>query len=127
MTNTFTFHLIIELQVLVSSLYWIQILCETDVLQTLYFSKTVACLFIFKIHILPSLVAQWVKNLPAMQETWVQSLNWEDPLEKEMATHASTLAWRIPWTEEPGRLNSVESRVRHNLVTKLLYPTERIF
>ena len=45
-----------------------------------------------------------VKNLPAMQETWVQSLGQEYPLEKEMATHSSILAWRIPWTEEPGRL-----------------------
>ena len=50
------------------------------------------------------LVTQTVKNLPAMQETWVQSLGWEDPLEKGMATHSSILAWRIPWTEEPGRL-----------------------
>ena len=47
-------------------------------------------------------VAQMVKNLPAMQETGVQSLGWEDPLEKEMATHSSILAWKIPWTEEPG-------------------------
>ena len=45
-----------------------------------------------------------VKNLPAVQETWIQSLNWEDPLEKEMATHSSILAWETPWTEEPGRL-----------------------
>ena len=45
-----------------------------------------------------------VKNLPAVPETWIQSLNWEDPLEKEMATHSSILAWEIPWTEEPGRL-----------------------
>ena len=51
-----------------------------------------------------SLVAQMVKNLPAMQETWLRSLGWEDPLKKEMATHSSTLAWRIPWTEEPGGL-----------------------
>ena len=51
-----------------------------------------------------SLVAQTVKRLPAMWETWVQSLGREDPLEKEMATHSSTLAWEIPWTEEPGRL-----------------------
>ena len=50
-----------------------------------------------------SLVAQMVKNLPAMQETWVLSLGWEDPLGKEMATHSSILAWRIPWTEEPGK------------------------
>ena len=52
----------------------------------------------------PSLVAQRIKHLPAMQETWVRSLGWEDPLEKEMATHSSILAWRIPRTEEPGRL-----------------------
>ena len=50
-----------------------------------------------------SLVAQMVKHLSAMQETWVRSLGQEDPLEKEMAAHSSTLAWRIPWTEEPGR------------------------
>ena len=49
-----------------------------------------------------------VKNLPAMQETRVQSLGWEDSLEKGMATHSSTLAWRIPWTEEPGGLQSIE-------------------
>ena len=54
-----------------------------------------------------SLVAQSVKNLPAMQETWVQSLGWENPLEKEMATHSNILAWKIPWTEEPGRLQSM--------------------
>ena len=47
-------------------------------------------------------MAQMVKNLPAMQDTWVQSLGWEDPLEQEMATHSSILAWRIPWTGEPG-------------------------
>ena len=50
------------------------------------------------------MVAQMVKNLPTMQETWVRSLGREDPLEKEMATHSSILAWRTPWTEEPGRL-----------------------
>ena len=54
-----------------------------------------------------SLVAQKLKRLHAMQETWVQSLSWEDPLEKEMATHSSILAWRIPWREEPGRLQSM--------------------
>ena len=52
-------------------------------------------------------MAQMVKNLLAVQETWVQSLGWEDPLEKEMATHSSILAWRIPWTEKPGGLQSV--------------------
>ena len=51
-----------------------------------------------------SLVSQKVKNLPAMQETWVRSVGGEDPLEKEMATHTSILAWRIPWTEEPDEL-----------------------
>ena len=51
-----------------------------------------------------------VKNLPAMQETQVQSLGWEDPLEEGMATHSSIHAWRIPWTEEPGRLQSIESQ-----------------
>ena len=54
-----------------------------------------------------SLVAQMVKKLPAVQETWVWSLAWEDPLEKEMATHSSILAWGIPWIEEPGRLQSM--------------------
>ena len=62
-----------------------------------------------------SLVAQMVKHLTAMQETQVRSLGWEDPLEKEMATHSSTLAWKIPWREDPGRLQSMGSqRVRHN-------------
>ena len=56
-----------------------------------------------------------VKSLPIMQETQVRSLGWEDPLEKAMATHSSTLAWKIPWTEEPGRLQSVGSqRVGHD-------------
>ena len=59
-----------------------------------------------------------VKNLPATRETWVRSLSWEDPLEKEMATHSSILAWRIPWTEEPGWLPTVGSqRVEHDWVT----------
>ena len=57
-----------------------------------------------------SLIAQSVKNLPAMQETWVRFLGWEDTLEKEMATHSSILAWRIPWTEEPGGLQSMGSQ-----------------
>ena len=62
-----------------------------------------------------SLVAQMVKNLSAMQETWIQSLGREDPLEKEMAIHSSTVAWKIPWTDEPGRLQSMGSqRVGHN-------------
>ena len=62
-----------------------------------------------------SLVAQIVKNLPAMRETWVRSLGREDPLGKEMATHSSILAWRVPWTEEPGGLWSMGSqRVGHD-------------
>ena len=62
-----------------------------------------------------SLVAQMVKNLSAMQETWVRSLGWKDPLEKEMASHSSIVAWRIPWTEESGRLQSVgKHRAGHN-------------
>ena len=64
-----------------------------------------------------------VKNLLAkqeMQETWVQSLGWEDTLEQEMATHSNILAWKIPWTEEPGGQQSMGSqRVRHDLATKL--------
>ena len=56
------------------------------------------------------LVAQTVKNLPATQETWVRSLGWEDPPEEGMATHSSILAWRIPWTEEPGGLQSMGSQ-----------------
>ena len=60
-------------------------------------------------------MAQTVKHLPTMRETQVQSLGWEDPLEKEMATHSSTLAWKIPWMEEPGRLPSMgPHRVGHD-------------
>ena len=65
-----------------------------------------------------SLVAQMVKNLPVMQETWVRPLGQEDPLEKEMTTQSSTLAWEFPWTEEPGGLQSMGSqKVRHDWVT----------
>ena len=60
-------------------------------------------------------VGQMLKILPAMQKTWLQSLRWEDPLEEEMATHCSILAWRILWTLEPGGLQSIGSqRVRHD-------------
>ena len=62
-----------------------------------------------------SLVAQRLKHLPAMRETWVRSLGREDPLEKEMATHSTILAWRIPWTEEPGGLQSTGSLSRTRL------------
>ena len=64
---------------------------------------------------LAPMVAQLVKNPPAMWETWIRSLGWEDPLEKEMATHSSILAWRLPWTEEPGGLQSTGlQRVGHD-------------
>ena len=67
------------------------------------------------IPLVASIVAQLVKNPPAMWETWVPSLGWEDPLEKGMAVHASILAWRIPWMEEPGRLPSMGSqRVKYD-------------
>ena len=56
------------------------------------------------------LLSSSIRNLPAIQETWVQFLGWEDHLEKEVATHSSILAWKIPWTEEPGRLQSVGSQ-----------------
>ena len=67
------------------------------------------------VYIWTSLVAQTVKHLSTMQETQVRALGWEDPLEKEMATHSSTIAWKMPWTEEPGRLQSTGSqRVGHD-------------
>ena len=66
-----------------------------------------------------SLVAQRLKHLPAKRETWVRSLDWEDALEKEMATQLIILAWEIPWTEELGRLQfMVSQRVRYDLMTK---------
>ena len=69
-----------------------------------------------------SLVSQTVKNMPAMRETWVWFPDWEDPLEKGMATHSSILAWKISWIEEPGRLQSMGShRVEHNWATKYTY------
>ena len=75
----------------------------------LYFCLNV-CMFISSINIsLVFPVAQLLKNLPSMRETWVRSLGWEDPLEKGMATHSSILAWRIPWTEDPGGLQSTGS------------------
>ena len=65
--------------------------------------------------LLPSLVAHLVKNPPAVWETWVRSLGWKDPMEKGKATHSSILAWRIPWTKETGRLQSMRSqRVGHD-------------
>ena len=76
---------------------------------------SIALGFVYILREYASLVAQILKHLPPMRETWVRSLGWEDPLEKEMATHSSILAWRIPWTEEPGRLQSIGSqRVGHD-------------
>ena len=63
-----------------------------------------------KTHNWASLVAQTVEDLPAVQEPWVRSLGWDDPLEEGMATHSSVLAWRIPWTEEPRELQSMGSQ-----------------
>ena len=91
--------------------------------------RTVACqaplsmlallLLTLKVLDSPSLVAQMAKNLPVMQETQVQSLGQEDPLEKGIATHSSILAWRIPWTEEPGGLQCMGLQtVEHNWATK---------
>ena len=73
-----------------------------------------------------SLVAQTVKHLSIMRETWVQALGWEDPLEKEMAIHSSTTAWKIPWTEEPGRLQSMGlQKVGDDWAISLSFPLER--
>ena len=76
------------------------------------FLKYFQFLFLLKLssNKIASLVAQRLKHLPLMRETWVQSLGQEDPLEKEMATHSSILAWRIPWMEEPGGLQSMGSQ-----------------
>ena len=78
--------------------------------------------------VLNSPMAQMVKWLPAVQETRVQSLAWEDPLEKEMATHSRTLAWRIPWTEEQGRKESdPNERQKYNLKTESIGGIPNIF
>ena len=71
--------------------------------------RTVTVFNIFPPYLGPSMVAQMVKRLPVMRETLIQSLGRKDPLEEEMATHSSTLAWKIPWREEPGRLQSMGS------------------
>ena len=79
----------------------------------------------FTVYTQASQVAQRLKHLPAMREAWVRSLGQEDPLEKEMATHSSILAWRIPWTEEPGGLQSTGSqRVGHDWATSLHFTSQ---
>ena len=70
-----------------------------------------------------SLVAQRLKRLPAMWEIWVRSLGWEDPLEKEMATHSSTFTWKIPWTEEPDRLQSMGVTIESDKTERLHLPS----
>ena len=65
-------------------------------------------------------MAQRLKHLPAMRETWVLSLGWEDPLEKEMATHSSILAWRIPWTDEPGGLYSSRGHKESDMTERIV-------
>ena len=86
--------------------------------QTLYFGAPKSLQMVtaaMKLKDVASLVAQRLKHLPPMRETWVRSLGQEDPLGKEMVTHSSILAWRIPWTEKPGRLQSTGSqRVGHD-------------
>ena len=78
--------------------------------RSMIFKNTVLFFFFYFLNLIwASLLAQLVKNLPAMQETWIRSLGWEDPLEKEMATHSSILAWKISWREEPGELQSMGS------------------
>ena len=89
------------------------------------FASPFICWWTFELFSLfgrASLIAQSVKNLPARQETWVWFLGWEDPLEKVMATHSSTLAWNTPWTEGPGRGSVRVTRVGHDLATKPLPP-----
>ena len=76
-------------------------------------------LWLTYIFVRSSLIAQLVKNLLVVQETWVQSLGGEDPVEKEMATHSSLLAWKIPWTEESGGFRSMGHRVRHDWATNM--------
>ena len=71
---------------------------------TVLFADMYVCIQPFYVYLFRSLVAQMVKRLSTMRETWVQSLGWGESLEKEMAPHSSTLAWKIPWMEDPGRL-----------------------
>ena len=91
--------------------------CRKNSNSSLTFQVLITLESVWVKHFVPergaSLVAQMIKNLPAMCETWVQSLGREDPLEKEMAIHSSTIAWKIPWIEEPGR-SMGSQRVGHD-------------
>ena len=104
------FHLLIQIYF---DIFWVLLLMFTH--KAKFFSEFIEIyLGLFKYVIGDSLVAQMVKCLPTIWETWVQSLSWEDPLEKEMATHSNIFAWKIPWTKEPGGLQSMGTqRVRH--------------
>ena len=92
------------------------IFCEWLLSLSVTFSRFIHAVTGFYSLLWPNpLVAQMLKNPPAMQETWARSLSWEDPLEKDMATHCSIIAWKISWTEEPGGVQSMGSqRVTHN-------------
>ena len=102
MSKGLTVYYYIDLDLLVFIFFWLSITFWTNTGLIPFLS-----LLFFIFWNKASLVAQLVKNLPAKQKTWVWSLGQEDPLEKEMATHSSTLIWRIPWTEEPGRVQSM--------------------
>ena len=100
---------------LVLTFYWIALISSTWVTQTLALHLSTTSLLLSPIFGWASLMAQTVKNLPAMQEIRVRFLGQEDPLEKEMVTHSSILAWKISWTEEPGGLQSMGlQRVRQD-------------
>ena len=105
----------------VCSLHWCFCFCFTNKFTcTIYLDSTYK--WYHAVFDFTPLVAQMVKHLPTMQDTWVQSLGQEALLEKELATHSSTLFWKIPWTEEPGMLQSMGSpRVRHDWSTSLSF------
>ena len=100
----------------------VYLIAHTIILSKVCFLPLILYIFSYMLYGLEttSLVAQMVKHLSTMQETQVWALGWEDPLEKEMATHSSTIAWKIPWIEKPGRLQSMGSqRVGHNWAISL--------
>ena len=101
--------------------YWTKDFCGyIHVLLYRFFFLVMSFLGFWGFFLRASLLAQSIKNLPAVQETWVRSLGWEGPLETEMATHSSILAWKISWTQEPGGLQSMGSqRVGHDWATNI--------
>ena len=96
-------------------------ICDLISLINLENSRPLSLLVLFLPHF--SLVAQMVKNLPAIQEAWVYSLGWEDILEKEMATHSSIFAWRISWTEEPDGLHTIHGVAESDRTERLILST----